>query len=193
MVKKTKEVKKEEQAIKFDEQKEIKKEKSKLNPKDLIGLTIKVNYSRTSCYLDNRNQIYIGLDGKGEYLIEKELVDTEILNQYLKAGNIFLFKNDLDVTKNFGGTAITPKVTERTPIFKISNEFKIDEKKDKIYLDILNNNKVDTIITSIGSFDLNTTKRILELESKGYNNVKKGRAEIVDALKQRINELERGK
>lgn len=191
MVKKNKsEVKKE--AIQFDdtEKKEEKKEKvSKLNPKDLIGLTIKVNYFRTSCYLDRRNNIYIGLDGKGEYKIEKELADTEILNQYLKAGNIFLFNGNIDVTKNFGGTAEVPKITSRTPIFKIKDEFKFDKKKDAPFLDILSNNKTDLILSAINSFDLNSTKRLLELETRGYNNVRKGRAEVVDALRDRIQKL----
>lgn len=190
MVKKSKnEVKKD--AIKFDIEVEKKEDKkvSKLNPKDLIGLTIKVNYFRTSCYLDRRNNIYIGLDGKGEYLIDRELADTEVLNQYLKAGNVFLFNGTIDVTKNFGGTAEIPKVTSRTPIFKVKDEFKFDKVKDRPFLDILSNNKTDLILSSINSFDLNSTKRLLELETRGYNNVRKGRAEIVDALKDRIKKL----
>ena len=190
MVKKSKnEVKKD--AIKFDIEVEKKEDKkvSKLNPKDLIGLTIKVNYFRTSCYLDRRNNIYIGLDGKGEYLIDRELADTEVLNQYLKAGNVFLFNGTIDVTKNFGGTAEIPKVTSRTPIFKVKDEFKFDKVKDSPFLDILSNNKTDLILSSINSFDLNSTKRLLELETRGYNNVRKGRAEVVDALKDRIKKL----
>lgn len=190
MVKKSKsEVKKD--AIKFDTEVEKKEDKkvSKLNPKDLIGLTIKVNYFRTSCYLDRRNNIYIGLDGKGEYLIDRELADTEVLNQYLKAGNVFLFNGSIDVTKNFGGTAEIPKVTSRTPIFKVKDEFKFDKVKDRPFLDILSNNKVDLILSAINSFDLNSTKRLLELETRGYNNVRKGRAEVVDALKDRIKKL----
>ena len=190
MVKKSKsEVKKD--AIKFDTEVEKKEDKkvSKLNPKDLIGLTIKVNYFRTSCYLDRRNNIYIGLDGKGEYLIDRELADTEVLNQYLKAGNVFLFNGSIDVTKNFGGTAEIPKVTSRTPIFKVKDEFKFDKVKDRPFLDILSNNKTDLILSSINSFDLNSTKRLLELETRGYNNVRKGRAEVVDALKDRIKKL----
>ena len=190
MVKKSKnEVKKD--AIKFDTEVEKKENKkvSKLNPKDLIGLTIKVNYFRTSCYLDRRNNIYIGLDGKGEYLIDRELADTEVLNQYLKAGNVFLFNGSIDVTKNFGGTAEIPKVTARTPIFKVKDEFKLDKATDKPFLDILSNNKTDLILSAINSFDLNSTKRLLELETRGYNNVRKGRAEVVDALKDRIKKL----
>ena len=190
MVKKSKsEVKKD--AIKFYTEVEKKEDKkvSKLNPKDLIGLTIKVNYFRTSCYLDRRNNIYIGLDGKGEYLIDRELADTEVLNQYLKAGNVFLFNGSIDVTKNFGGTAEIPKVTSRTPIFKVKDEFKFDKVKDRPFLDILSNNKTDLILSSINSFDLNSTKRLLELETRGYNNVRKGRAEVVDALKDRIKKL----
>ncbi|MBR2245463.1 MAG: hypothetical protein IJ880_00295 [Bacilli bacterium] len=190
MVKKSKnEVKKD--AIKFDIEVEKKEDKkvSKLNPKDLIGLTIKVNYFRTSCYLDRRNNIYIGLDGKGEYLIDRELADTEVLNQYLKAGNVFLFNGTIDVTKNFGGTAEIPKVTSRTPIFKVKDEFKFDKVKDRPFLDILSNNKTDLILSAINSFDLNSTKRLLELETRGYNNVRKGRAEVVDALKDRIKKL----
>ena len=72
---------------------------------------------------------------------------------------------------------------------KIKDEFKFDKVKDRPFLDILSNNKTDLILSAINSFDLNSTKRLLELETHGYNNVRKGRAELVDALKDRIKKL----
>lgn len=173
-------------------EKSVKKE---VQGKDLLGLTIKINYAKTSVFFDKKNDIYIGLKDKeneNTFLIEKEYEDVSSILKALERGFIFLFKGEKDVSEKFGGKAFKKQTKNVTkPIIPMDKKETIT-KYDEQLLKILYTNKVDSIIKSVINFtDLNQLKRLKQLELAGKNTVLIGRYRVLDAINDRIKQLEK--
>lgn len=163
-------------------------EKSKpgFSAKDLIGLTVKVNYNVASVFFDPLNKIYIGVNpdkNLNVYKIETEIDLTNILSS-LKLGRIYLFDGEKNVSEKFGGVIKTVK-KNMTPLVKISFK-EPDKEKEETILKILKND-IDKVVQSILNItDQVTLKRLRELELHGYNLVGHGRVKVLDELDKKI-------
>lgn len=169
----------------------------KVESKDLVGLTIKVNYAKTSVFFDDVNKIYIGLQNKSEdniFKIEKEYEDISTIVNALQKNLIFLFNDkNKDVSEKYGGKAFKKEQKSEKSIFNLKvKEYDENDKNDIALLEMLYDNNHDKLTTAIlAQTDIKVLERLEELECMGKNPTLRGRALIIDAIQDRIKVLKR--
>jgi len=152
----------------------------------LIGYQIVLNPKRSGMWMDPINKITLSFFGDNKDKVEvKEGMDTSRIERAIKAGILKVFKNDKDISPDFGGP--NGEDWHMKPLVEKSK--KTPDKEDIPYLQILGRNKQSEIIKNIEVINnYSILERLKELEEMGKNPSSQPRLDVLNTIIKKMKE-----